>query len=118
MDDASLDSLQLAARRAFVEDGLRSLREALEGLIDPKTESRDLADRCVLLLHRMKGGAGFVGYRHIAEVAAGLERQIRTNTGEGSASLQAMVQNGFEKLVVLLRQLEAEDGSAGGGNGV
>lgn len=106
MESEKSNAIRLAARRAFVAHSLSCISETVARLQDTEANTERLLDDCARLLHTVKGGAGFVGYRHIAEIASDLERHLRLAADKGVVRAPFLGQ-GLERLFEILKELEA-----------
>lgn len=104
-------SIELVAKRAFVEHSRRAISEVLSELSAGEDSFDKLLDTSARLLHTIKGGAAFLKLREIATIAADLEHIIRCETVGSFLGLIQKIKDGLRELELKIQEIDPESRS-------
>jgi HPt (histidine-containing phosphotransfer) domain-containing protein len=107
MTEDILSSIELAAKRAFIEHSGRAISEVLSDLNALEVSFEKALDTSARLLHTIKGGAAFLKYREIASIAGELENLIRCETVKPFPGLLQRLKDGLQGLESKIQQIDA-----------
>lgn len=100
-------SIELAAKRAFIEHSARAISEVLTDLNGSEVSFQNALDTSARLMHTIKGGAAFLRYREIASIAGDLEKLVRCETVKPFPGLLERLKDGLHALESKIHQIDA-----------
>src|SRR4051812_34846930 len=81
---------------------------------EPGVDNRERVDRCLRIVHSIKGDAGFLGYSAIRTLADAIETVLETMRNEGGVAPVPAVERllvARDRLAALVDDLESGQGS-------